>query len=614
MRRRLATLLAAACGVVLFPVPARGAPDEVVVAGADATQVVAIRPLRADLMVGDQVRRSVPLPRGPLHLDMLIRLIHDAHWATLTGGVATLHAELAQRPGTRLIVDAPVTQVLLVDTPATPAIIRGTGAEVTFDKVQVTAVPPNPVTGLVTGLARESAHRPYLYYTHNSVFTATNATFKSLGRPTKAKGAAGTGGVAIGANSTLYATDSQFLGESRGVYAHGAAAVRLTRVRVSGSAGAGIGIDRVASVTLTDVTASGNGTDGVDLRGPVPDITINGDTVASGNRGAGFRLSQLGSEPSGGYRTSRNTIAGVALKGCVGCVVSKVDSTGDGTGIAVDRASTAAVVRDSLVHRPQRDGVLLGQPSAYVSGVAVTADGDATGYRFRDSATEATLASSTVSGGVFGVVVDASGTQLRNVVVNGSGTGVRLRDTADKVSVTDVTMSGTHTGLSIDSGVPDVSVANLQVAQDDGFGVRSGASMLAGDGLHVTGARVGFDIRYGARIVRSSVADAGEAVRAGGRARVDLTDTTLAAHVLGVRVADGGQVRLVGTDVSSPLGGRGHIIIGSGTRFPPLPTDFLGIFALVALVLAILLESIRKARERSPDRATTAPVHVTNIS
>ena len=113
----------------------------------------------------------------------------------------------------------------------------------------------------------------------------------------------------------------------------------------------------------------------------------------------------------------------------------------------------------------------------------------------------------------------------------------------------------------------------------------------------------------------SSVSGASEAVRAATGSRIEVSRSTLSAHVIGVRVAERAHLVLAASTVSAPLGARGPVTLTDGTKFPALPLHWLGAFALGALCAAICLELLHKTRQRRghPRRANVA-AHVTNIA
>jgi hypothetical protein len=66
--------------------------------------------------------------------------------------------------------------------------------------------------------------------------------------------------------------------------------------------------------------------------------------------------------------------------------------------------------------------------------------------------------------------------------------------------------------------------------------------------------------------------------------------------------------------VDAPLPARGPVTLRGASTLPPLPLHWLGIFALVALALAVVLETTRKLRERGREWKVRAPAHVRNTA
>ena len=72
---------------------------------------------------------------------------------------------------------------------------------------------------------------------------------------------------------------------------------------------------------------------------------------------------------------------------------------------------------------------------------------------------------------------------------------------------------------------------------------------------------------------------------------------------------------LTDSTVIAPLGARGDVRLLGNTQFPALPLSWLGVFALAALAMAVVLEFMRSLREKHRnDRGVRARAHVTNTA
>jgi hypothetical protein len=480
--------------------------------------------------------------------------------------------------------------------------------------------------------------------------TALGATFRALGSRTSTLHH----GVTLGTGSTLIATDTAFRDSGYGLDLYRTARASLTRVTASGNGGPGIVVNQARDTALGDLTASGNAS-GLVLRGPLPGLSIAGTVTANHNGAAGIQAVNLGTTPVGPLHTDHNQ-TGLLIRQCPGCVLTGLVSTADGRGVVISRQSTAAVVRDGSVTQAAITGADLGAPEAVLRRVDVGVVDGATGVRLTAPAEGAQVEGGTVVGGRVGVSISAPHSTVTGVAVVGAKVGVSANATgvsitggtvakatvglsiqAAKVmvtglSVTDVqvgfrvgghadgaflrqiSVSNAEIGLVTQAGPTTVTVSGLQIRQRGGQGVRSRAAVFTLDGATVSGATVGLNLNGHATVTNSSVANAAEAVHAGPDSEVRLTNDVLGAHVLGLRVAQSANVTLTDCTVTAPLGARGNVRMAGATRFPALPLSWLGLFALLALTIAIGLELARRLRERRHDRLVRAPAHVTNTA
>ncbi|MDT5026193.1 MAG: hypothetical protein QOE61_2619 [Micromonosporaceae bacterium] len=605
---RAAGLLAAGltAGLVLLgPSPAQASPslppNPRPPAGIGNGQVIVLRPHRADLVRNQVVVRVVALASGPISLDTLVRVIGDDRWASLSNGDVTLKAGLLQRPSTELRVGPAVHRLVMVDSADSPAYLAGTSSKVVFNGVTV-------VSSSGSGPAAESEHRPYVRYTHSSTVTANATTFQALG----GRSAAGHHGVTVGTESTVTATDTTFRDSGRGLDIFRAARVSLTRVTASGNAGPGIVINRARNTSLGDVSASGNAS-GLLLRGPLPGLAIVGTVNANHNRAAGVDVVNLGTTPVGPFHTDHNE-TGLLVRDCPGCVLVGLTSTADRRGVTVEQQSTGAVVRDGSVTEAGETGIVVVAAKAELAHMDVGVVDGATGVRLAGSATGTKFNGGAVSGGRLGVSVRATQVAITGVSVTGSSVGFRISSRADGAVLRQISAKQTGTGLVTQAGPTTVTVSGLRVQQNGGQGVRSYAATLNLDGARISGATIGLNLHGHATVTNSTVADAAEAVRAGANSQVELTNDVLGAHVLGLRVAQSANVTVTDSTVNAPLGARGNVRLTGNTQFPALPLSWLGVFALAALTVAIVLELSRRLRESRNDRHVRAPAHVTNTA
>jgi hypothetical protein len=607
-----------AAGLVATGIATAGALLPAVSAGADpgtphnpkvptniaGGQVIALRPHRADLIRNRVLVRVVPLPFGPIGLDTVVRAIGDERWASFSGGTVTLRAGILQRPKTELRIGPAVHTLRLVDSPDSPAYLSGSSATVVFNGVTVVSADG------ANRPAEESDHRPYVRYTHSSTINATGTTFQALG----SRSSAAHHGVTIGAGGTITATESVFRDSGRGLDIYKAARVRLNRIAATGNGGPGVVITEAGDTTLADVTTSTNST-GLVLRGPLPMLTIADGINSHHNSTVGVEVTNLDKTPIGPLHTDHNQ-TGLLIRQCPNCVVAGLTSTADRRGAVIEKQSSGATLRDGTINQATRTGVSVGAPNAAVKSVDVSVLEGATSIRLAGTAGGAMVDGGTVGGGSVGVFVGASGTAVSNVTAKDAHTGFRVAGQVDGTKLVKITASQNTTGLVTEAGPGTVTVSGLRVSQTGGQGVRSRIAHFELTDARVVGATVGLNLRGHAKVTNSSVDETTEAVHTGGDAVVELTKVFLGARVLGLRVTQSAKVTLTDCDVSAPLGARGDVQIVGGTSFPALPLRWIGIFAVVALGSAVVLELMRKLRERGGhhERQVRAPAHVTNIA
>jgi hypothetical protein len=491
--------------------------------------------------------------------------------------------------------------VVLLDSVTSPAYLAGTSASVAFSRVTV-------VSSAGSGPAPESDHRPYIRYAHGSTVSAAAATFQALGT----RSLPGHHGFVVGSDSTFTAVDTIFRDSGRGLDLHQTGQASLTRVTASRNAGPGVVLNQARKVSMADVTASGN-TTGILLRGPLPGLSITGVLGADHNTSAGVEAVDLGAVQVGPLHTDHNQI-GLLVRRCPGCVLAGLASTADRQGVMVARQSTGAVVRDGSIRQAGVVGVDIAAAQAGLRQTEISVAASATGVRLGATATGTHIDGGVVIGGRIGVSIAASRTLVTGVTVTDASVGVQVAGNADLTVLHQVSANQNGTGLIAQAGPAVVTVSGLHVQQSGGQGVRSAVAILTLDRAAISGAVIGLNLSGHATVTGSTVADATAAVHAGPDSQLQLTNDVLGAHVLGLRVARSANVTLTNCTVSAPLGARGNVKLAGTTSFPALPTSWLGLFALVALTLAIVLELARKLREHRRERRVLAPAHVTNTA
>jgi hypothetical protein len=527
--------------------------------------------------------------------------VRDPAWASLSQqGEVVLRAGIIQRPGTELHVRAPVRTVRLVDSATSPAFLSGTRARVSFQGVTVTSA-SGPA-----GPAPESPHRAYVRYLNRSSVSAVSSVFEGLGAASTRNH-----GVTVGAGGTLTAVDSTFRAGSRGIDVYRAARVTLIRVRATGNTEAGLLVNQAGALKLTDVTASENAGTGLVLRGPLraPNLT----RVISGRNDTGVELSRLG-VPIGPLRTEHNRRTGIVLDRCARCVLARAESDGDQTGILVKRHSPSTVIRGGTVRAALRVGVMVAADGVRLHGMAVESAPGAVGLRVPPGVSGAAIESSAFHGGAAAISTDGGGTRVSGVTVAGARIGVRIGGGAEATVVSSVRMAGTRTGIQANTGSRGVTVDHVRIVKGGRQGIRSAAEGMSTAHTQVDGATLGMHLKGTATVRASTVSATGEALFAGPGARVTFTGGRLRGGDLGVHTHESSDVVLVDTSVDAPAGALGPVRLRGTTDLPAMSVRWIALLGLLVVVAAIVLEVVRRLRERGAERAVTAPAHVTNTA
>jgi hypothetical protein len=196
------------------------------------------------------------------------------------------------------------------------------------------------------------------------------------------------------------------------------------------------------------------------------------------------------------------------------------------------------------------------------------------------------------------------------------GAGIRLNEAATGLRVVGAVTSGnSQAGMSV-SGAGPVELDALD-SSGDVVGLRldgpdSGASLV---GATITGngiGDVGIDVDGSLEVVSSQVMGAQLGIQAGPRSALSLADSSVQSPGVAVDVETGASVTLTNTTVDAPGGINGALEVAAGSRISPLRIHWFGVAAGFFIVLGLMLEILRRLRERGEDRHVVVADHVTN--
>jgi|GEM_PF-5274085 len=625
-----------------------GPPHHIAVPkGIGAGRVLVLRPHRVDLFTGGHFVRSVYLDGTHATLIGLTDAIHDASFLarSASGGNLRVTAGLIQRPGTSLVVGgAGQRTVELRADPVSPAVLTGTGANLSFRGVTVTGTGPAAPAG-----------RPYVSYGGGSVISVSSSNFAQLGRPGQHPHAA----LGVGRGSTLTASNVSFSRNAVGLSATNSAVVRLDSVTAVRSAADGIVLRNAGLVQAGAISVVANGGNGLVIAGAGTHLSITGAVTATDNQRSGIRATSAVQATIQGARTHHNGIAGIEVRdsgvssvlGLVSTsepVALRIDSgaklTADNINAAGDRVGIHATARSrnvtlhSIVVSGATTGVRI--DGADVVADTLTVSGSEMGLQVTPSAQNVSVTKLTVtrpvasSRATVGAVLAGDTTRLTDTHIDGVDFGLRI--TGPLTTIKGGTVSAADTVVRVNGQGDGTTLSGMKVS-GGAFGISvSDPATLTLNNDQITGSsRTALHTR-GSRtttITASTLTSAGTAIDGHGPVRVagSTVDAAIGAHIAagvvarftdsrlngsntGIHVVDGGQVSVADSHVTghTPISGKATVL---GLSFiGPLPLHWLGFFGLALVLVALLLLALSRLRQEERERLAFAPAHVTNYA
>jgi len=310
---------------------------------------------------------------------------------------------------------------------------------------------------------------------------------------------------------------------------------------------------------------------------------------------------------------------------------------GLGATLAFDGTVIAALGNRSA---PDESGVTWGK-GATGGASQLTVSGGYTGLRLASSRSVA-LDDVSVSHSAFdGLVLENDGgTTLSAVTSTGNGhDGVRLGFGPDHRTLKGVTTSGNQGYGVVAVGMSGLTVLGFASRQDVEGGIRFSRCdrcsavdpVTSGDrvGVRVDAESHGTSITGGTLSGGDTGVDAGAAVSVSGTAisgasiglhaapgvEVRADRVSINALRTGAHLEDGGGLLLSGSTVLAPVGIKGRVVYSGHNTVALPPFPWLGIVAIAAIVLGLLLETLHALRQagRTSTRVV-APDHVLNTA
>lgn len=343
-RARLALTCAAAVAAAGLGAPVAVAARAVgAVDPATPGAQLVLRPGLLEVHEAGRITATRALPSATVRLDELVGLVGDPDLLRRSGDRIDLAATVRQRPGTTLVVTAPIAELRLRTVDGSTGALEGTRARLSIEGVTVSAA---------TNRAASTGTVPHIRYTNSSTVVIEDSVIEGLG-PREGDATAVGYGAYVGRDSRLSVSSSVFRAGDTGLVAADPQWVRIQASRFVNNAGDGLVVRGAGRARLTGLQATGNGADGLQLVG-LPSTAVVSDLAARGNAGSGIRVSDAAAGLRvAGATTSTNAQAGVVVAGEGPIVIAALASEDDRQALRVTGPSTQVVLED---------GQLLGGP------------------------------------------------------------------------------------------------------------------------------------------------------------------------------------------------------------------------------------------------------------
>lgn len=524
---------------------------------------------------------------GTVTIPRLASALGDAAWISMPSpNTAVLSSALLLSRGTTMQVGPGVRRLLLSGgmTRASASWIRCEHASLTITGVTLDSLRMGNAAGW-RPVPASWAGRPYVYAAAGARLDVRGSTLSDLGEPGLPRWAwpprsarvTAAAGVIWGKGSTGSAVYAQFERNEVGLLLDGSVGVRLSHVAVENSVLDGLVLRGDRATRLRYVVSRSNGGSGVIIRGPGP-RHLSG-LMASANAAAGLTaVAQTGLDLTG-MQTAADKGGGVRLVDCVRCTVSGLVAVGDQpTALTISGASDDVNVSGADLNGGQTGITVAAGTRAVTLSGAVVANFNRLGIGVAGS--DARVLSSRISGSAVGVGVYGPATQIQlsGVTIRGGRDGVTLTRTAGPVSLSGISVTG--------------------VSHD---GVRSASAALRVSGVDISGGHVGIVLLGSAALVGVDINRVVLGIHVEASVMITASRIDVVAERDGIKADAGTRVNLSDSVIRAPisLSGAGYVSRDSRTVLTLPPISWLGLSAIAAVLLAIILQAMHHMRRRS---------------
>ncbi|WP_030607323.1 right-handed parallel beta-helix repeat-containing protein [Streptomyces sclerotialus] len=576
------------------PAAAVGAPEDV--AAWERTgrpdRLMVLRPRSVSLLSGGTLVRRLYPGTPSVSLGWLAANAGREWISHESGTPSTVRVRTAilLAPDTILRIDDQTKKVLLDAgrDARSGTWISGSRASLDVDSTTLASVTPDGSSPAPA----DAPGRPYVSMGAGGRMDFRNATVSGLGRVGDTT-TADQSGVTWARDSTGSATGSTFEGNYTGLRLAGSKDVTLKNVTASGATEDGIVLKGDRGTRATGLAADSNGRTGIALGG-TDGRTLAGLTTRD-NDGAGIKATLQRGLTLNSPNSHFDQGGGIDLTSCRECVVRKATvESSSRAAVRVSGGDSTVSVEDAELtgHNGSEPGILLGEG---IKG--------------------ATVSGGTVGGFDRGIGITGSGVRIEDTALTGNRTGITIGGDAERVALRDVQVDGGETGVLASATTRRITLSDVRVTEASRKGLASSSPGLRVTGGELSGGTTAVDLGAPARLEDVAIGSTHRGMHLAQKVRASGKSLDVLAERQGVVADAGSRLDLTDSRVRAPvaLDGEGEVKRHGKTEITLPPFPWLGFAALVALALAVVLQTLHHVRHRGTPRPKVAG-HVENTA
>ncbi|WP_030256021.1 right-handed parallel beta-helix repeat-containing protein [Streptomyces violens] len=434
--------------------------------------------------------------------------------------------------------------------------------------------------------------RPYLSMGAGGRMDFRNATVSGFGR-IGTSATADQSGVTWARGSTGSATGTTFQDNHTGLRLAGSQGVSLKNVTATGAVEDGIVLKGDRGTKVSGLAAESNGRTGIALGG-TDNRTLTGLNTRD-NDGAGIKATLQRGLRLNSPTSHFDMGGGIDLTSCRECVVHK----------ATVESSSRAAVRVSG-----------GDSTVSVQDPELTGhNGSEPGILLAEGIGGATVSGGSLSGFDRGIGITGSRVRVERTSLSANRTGIAIGGGADRVALRDVRVDGGETGVLVSGATRHITLNGVRVSEASRKGLASSSPGLKVTGGALSGGTTAVDLGAAARLENVSIGSSHRGMHLAEGVRASGKSLDVLAERQGIDADARSLLDLTDSRVRAPvaLDGDGEVKRHGKTEVSLPPFPWLGFAALVALALAVVLQTLHHVRHRGTPRPKVAG-HVENTA